>query len=186
MELAWRRDPGRHPTLDDYLRLVLYKSCWYTTIYPLRAGCIVGSRGAVALGAITRFGFLLGAAFQVRDDLLDVAGDPGVHGKERLADLREGKQTLLLIHVRSIATEEERRWIDSFLAMPALERAPADAVTLYELMRTHGSIQAAEAWADGLVVGARAAFEPAFERAVSRFHVDFIEGIIDFVVRRAL
>ena len=93
---------------------------------------------------------------------------------------------MLLIHVRSVATEEERRWIDSYLSTPAGERAPADAVTLYELMSAHGSVEAANAWADGLVAGARAAFEPAFDLAVSRFHVEFIEGIIDFVVSRAL
>jgi geranylgeranyl diphosphate synthase, type II len=86
MELAWRDDASRAVSLDDYLRLVLHKSCWYTTIYPLRAGCLIGSRGAVPLGPLTAFGFLLGAAFQVRDDVLDLAGDPEVHGKESLAD----------------------------------------------------------------------------------------------------
>ena len=127
MELAWRDDVGRTVTLEDYLRLVLHKTCWYTTIYPLRAGCLIGSRGGVALEDLTRFGFLLGAAFQVRDDVLDVVGDPDVHGKEALADLREGKRTLLLIHLLGAAGADERRWLEQFLATPpsaALRRTP--------------------------------------------------------------
>lgn len=184
IELAWRRDASRTVTLDDYLHLVLHKSCWYTTIYPLRAGCLIGSRGTVPLAPLTEFGFLLGAAFQVRDDILDLAGDPHAHGKESLADLREGKRTLLLIHLLSVSGRDERRWLESFLATPAAERTTADVHSVLELMRHHGSIEAASAWADGLVAGARAAFAPAFADAVSRFHARFIEQMIEFVVVR--
>jgi geranylgeranyl diphosphate synthase type II len=184
MELAWRREATRVLELDDYLRLVLNKSCWYTTIYPLRAGCLIGSRGSVGLGPVTRFGFLLGAAFQVRDDVLDVAGDPGTHGKERLSDLREGKQTLLLIHLKQVATADERAWLETFLQQPPDERRAADIDTVYALMQEHDCIETASAWADGLAAGARAALAPAFERARSRFHVRFIEELIEFAVVR--
>jgi geranylgeranyl diphosphate synthase type II len=184
MELAWRDDASRAVSLDDYLRLVLHKSCWYTTIYPLRAGCLIGSRGAVPLGPLTAFGFLLGAAFQVRDDILDLAGDPEVHGKESLADLREGKRTLVLVHLLGSTDGDERRLLESFLGLPAGQRTQADIDEVLKLIRRHGSIEAASAWADGLAAGARAAFPSAFEHVVSRFHARFIEDMIDFVVAR--
>ena len=57
------------------------------------------ARGSVPLDRLTRFGFLLGAAFQIRDDLLDLIGDAAAHGKEPCSDLREGKRTLPLIHL---------------------------------------------------------------------------------------
>lgn len=185
MELAWRVDAGRAVDLDDYLRLVLYKSCWYTSIYPLRAGCLIGSRGTVPLGPLTSFGFLLGAAFQVRDDVLDLTGDPVSHGKDPLTDLREGKRTLMLVHLLGVAAPDERRWLESFLAKPAEQRTQPDVETVLELMQRHGSIETASAWADGLALGARAAFGPAFAGAVSPFHARFVEGTIDFVVSRA-
>lgn len=184
MELEWRDDVARRVTLDDYLRLVLHKTCWYTTIYPLRAGCLIGSRGGVSLDALTQFGFLLGAAFQVRDDVLDVAGDPNDHGKDGLADLREGKRTLLLVHLLEAASPDERAWLEAYLARPALERTTDQMQTVLELMRAHGSVEVASAWADGLAAGARAAFPEAFAHAVSRFHSRFVEQLIDFVVER--
>ena len=184
MELAWRDDVERAVSLDDYLRLVLHKTCWYTTIYPLRAGCLIGSRGGLSLDALTHFGFLLGAAFQVRDDVLDVAGDPSDHGKDAMADLREGKRTLLLVHLLGAADSDERQWLQGFLATPSSERSDEDVRRVLDLMHAHGSITAATAWADGLAAGARAAFPEAFAHAVSPFHVRFIEQLIDFVVAR--
>ncbi|MDP1819053.1 MAG: polyprenyl synthetase family protein [Acidimicrobiales bacterium] len=184
MELAWRDDVTRRVDLDDYLRLVLHKTCWYTTIYPLRAGCLIGSRGGVPLGPLTSFGFLLGAAFQVRDDVLDVAGDAEAHGKEAMADLREGKRTLLLVHLLGAVAPDERRWLEAYLATPAQERTPADAEAVLALLHAHGSIETATAWSDGLAEGARAAFPAAFAHAVSPFHARFVEQLIDYVVAR--
>lgn len=185
MELLWRSDPARDVGLDDYLRLVLHKTCWYTTIYPLRAGCLIGSRGTAGLGELSTFGFLLGAAFQVRDDVLNLDGDPAAHGKEHLSDLREGKRTLALGHLLGAADGEERRWLQAFLAADAGARTDADCLAVLELMRAHGSIEAASAWADGLAAGARAAFPAAFARAVSPAHAGFVERLVDFVVERA-
>ena len=186
MELAWRRDATRVLDLDDYLRLVLNKSCWYTTIYPLRAGCLIGSRGSVGLGPITRFGFLLGAAFQVRDDVLDVAGDPGTHGKERLSDLREGKQTLAP-HPLEAGRDTRRARAGSMRSCgnPPPNATAADIDTVYSAHAAarHASKPRRRGPTDS-PLGARTALAPAFERARSRFHVRFIEELIEFAVVR--
>ena len=63
-------------------------------------GALIGSAGTAPLAAMTRFGFYLGAAFQIRDDLLNLVGSEERYGKELLGDLREGKHTLMLIHLR--------------------------------------------------------------------------------------
>ena len=77
--------------LDDYLDLVMRKTCWYTTIHPLRVGALIGSWGVADPDPMIDFGFHLGAAFQIRDDVLNIVGDPKVYGKEILGDLIEGK-----------------------------------------------------------------------------------------------
>nr|MDP9166822.1 polyprenyl synthetase family protein [Actinomycetota bacterium] len=74
-ELGWQFDNVEDLGPEDYLNLVMLKTCWYTTIHPLRVGAIVGSRGKAELAPLARFGFHFGAAFQIRDDLLNLVGD---------------------------------------------------------------------------------------------------------------
>ena len=77
----------------------MHKTCWYTTIHPLRVGALIGSLGRSDLDSLVRFGFYLGAAFQIRDDLLNLVGDEAKYGKESCGDLYEGKRTLMVIHL---------------------------------------------------------------------------------------
>ena len=102
-ELAWRQNNVVDLQPDDYLALIGAKTCWYTTIYPLRVGALVGSRATADLDRISEFGFHLGAAFQIRDDLLDLDATARQFGKTPFGDVREGKRTLMLIHVLSHA-----------------------------------------------------------------------------------
>ena len=75
LELGWTRDNFFDLTEDDYLRLVLKKTCWYTCIHPCRIGALIGTAGAVDADRFNLFGFLLGAAFQIQDDILNLVGD---------------------------------------------------------------------------------------------------------------
>ena len=60
------------------------KTCWYTTLLPLRVGALIGARRDVDLEPMLRFGFFLGAAFQIRDDILNLVGTEAAYGKELL------------------------------------------------------------------------------------------------------
>ncbi len=97
----------------------MHKTCWYTTIHPLRVGAIVGSGGTAELGPLVRFGFHFGAAFQIRDDLLNLVGDEQTYGKEILGDLYEGKRTLPLVHLLSVANGEDRALLRALSAPDA-------------------------------------------------------------------
>ena len=48
-ELGWLRDGRTDLTPDDYLDLIMRKTCWYTTLLPLRVGALIGARGGVDL-----------------------------------------------------------------------------------------------------------------------------------------
>ena len=63
-ELGWRRERVAALAPEDYLDLIMHKTCWYTTIHPLRVGAIIGSRGTADLRPLVRFGFHFGAAFR--------------------------------------------------------------------------------------------------------------------------
>ncbi|WP_114453111.1 polyprenyl synthetase family protein [Halopolyspora algeriensis] len=78
------------------LRIDELKSASYTVQRPLQFGAELGGADAATMAALSRFGADIGVAFQLRDDLLGVFGDPDVTGKPAGDDLREGKRTLLV------------------------------------------------------------------------------------------
>ena len=136
-ELGWRRDRVMDVTPEDYLGLILHKTCWYTTIHPLRVGLILGA-GAGNLHAMVRFGFYLGAAFQIRDDLLNLTGDESIYGKEINGDLYEGKRSLALIHLCGEVRGPDRTFLHDYLAM---ERRVRTAAIVEEVREPDGPVR---------------------------------------------
>jgi geranylgeranyl diphosphate synthase type II len=185
-ELGWRRDATVDVTPEDYLEMIGRKSCWYSTIYPLRAGAIIGTRSASGLDELSRFGYLLGAAFQIRDDLLDVLGSAETFGKRPLGDLREGKRTLMLIHLLREASPPDRAWLVDYLARPGTERTDDDVSAVLEMMRYHGSIDFAVEYGRGIGAAAYDAFETAFRGVPPSPHRAFLGGLISYMLERTV
>lgn len=137
MELGWRRDNSIGVRDADYLEMVLKKTCWLAAIYPIRVGVLIGSRGRANLDSFVRFGFFLGAAFQIQDDLLNLVADDG-YGKELNGDLWEGKRTLLLIHAFRESTPNDRARLESVLSQPREERTSAEVGWIRSLIDKYG------------------------------------------------
>jgi geranylgeranyl diphosphate synthase type I len=78
-------------------RICRYKTAKYTIERPLHLGAALAAPGRLSelAGPLSEFGLPLGEAFQLRDDLLGIFGDPLLTGKPVGDDLREGKPTLL-------------------------------------------------------------------------------------------
>jgi geranylgeranyl diphosphate synthase type II len=183
-ELGWQRAPRTDLTPDDYLDLIMRKTCWYTTLLPLRVGALIGARGAVDLEPMLRFGFFLGAAFQIRDDVLNLTGSPVRYGKEPLGDLREGKQTLMLIHLLAAAGPGDRADVTGYLALPPEERSSGVIAHVHTLMQRHGSIAFADEFARGIARSAAAAFEEAFAAVPDSPARRFVRDLVDYMVDR--
>ena len=184
IELGWRSENVLALTPDDYLNMVLLKTCSYSTIFPLRIGALIGSWGRADLGSLTRFGFYLGAAFQIRDDLLNLEGRPERYGKEILGDLYEGKRTLMIIHLLSVVGEQERAWLDSFLSADRGKHSAEQVQTVLGMMRQHGSIEFAREFSKGVAAAARQAFDAAFECLQPSEDLRFIEELIPYMLDR--
>jgi geranylgeranyl diphosphate synthase, type I len=82
--------------LDAALAICRYKTAKYTIEYPLLLGAQLAGAAPHQLRALTDYALPLGEAFQLRDDVLGVFGDPDITGKSSLDDLREGKHTALI------------------------------------------------------------------------------------------
>jgi geranylgeranyl diphosphate synthase type II len=183
-ELGWRQDNIVDLDPHDYLELIGAKTCWYTTIYPLRVGALIGSRGSADLEGLTRFGFYLGAAFQIRDDLLNLLGTEEGYGKERLDDVWEGKRTLMLIHVLGAASPADRRWLEAYLAKPQSERTATEVRRIVDLMGEHGSVEFAVDYGHGIADAAHGALDGAFAGVPPSHHVSFIAGLVPYMLER--
>ncbi|MDZ5447294.1 polyprenyl synthetase family protein [Micromonospora sp. 4G57] len=101
-------------SVDRALRVARYKTASYTVQQPLRFGaCLAGvATDAPLIAAYARYGLAVGEAFQLRDDLLGVYGDPATTGKPAGDDLRTGKPTALLMLARQLADPTQRRALD--------------------------------------------------------------------------
>ncbi len=78
-----------------------YKTAAYTVERPLHLGAALAGAAPATIAALRRYGTAIGLAFQLRDDLLGVFGDPSVTGKPAGGDLVEGKKTVLLATARA-------------------------------------------------------------------------------------
>jgi geranylgeranyl diphosphate synthase type II len=184
-ELGWVRDVVVDLTPEDYLDLIMHKTCWYTTIHPLRVGAIVGSRGRLEVEPMVRFGFYLGAAFQIRDDVLNLIGAEETYGKEISGDLFEGKRTLMLIHLISEAEGADRRLLVEYLHRDRSNRDPAMVLEVRTMMDRYGSVEFALNYAQGIADAATRAFETAFADARDNDASTFIRDLVPFMLERS-
>lgn len=183
-EVGWQLDNVEDLGPDDYLHLIMHKTCWYTTIHPLRVGAIVGSGGTVELGPLVRFGFHFGAAFQIRDDLLNLIGDEQTYGKEILGDIYEGKRTLPLMHLVSVATGKDRALVRDYLRLTRSERTSELVAAVRRMMDDYGSITFTGEYAEGILFVAEECFEQAFADARPGPDLDFLRSLVPYVWAR--
>lgn len=183
-EVGWQLDDVEDLGPQDYLDLIMRKTCWYTTIHPLRVGAIVGSGGAVELAPLVRFGFHFGAAFQIRDDLLNLVGDEHMYGKEILGDLYEGKRTLPLMHLLSVTGGADRALVGDYLRLTRTERSDELVRTIRALMDDYGSIGFTSEYAEGILLVAEEYFEEAFADAQPGPDLDFLRALVPYVWAR--
>ncbi len=119
-ENAWANYPDS-TSLARAHRVIVYKSAKYTAEAPLTIGAALGGGTPAQLASLRAFGLPLGVAYQLRDDLLGVFGDPAVTGKPAGDDLREGKRTVLIALARPRLPVPVRNLIDELLGDPSLD-----------------------------------------------------------------
>ena len=120
MELGWVVSRKWNLTEKDYFEMCTRKTSWYTVASPCRLGAIVADAKRQVLDQLMEFGVDLGVAFQIQDDSLNLVGDQKKYGKAKSDDILEGKRTLILLHLLSVAGQSER---DKVIAIMNKDRA---------------------------------------------------------------
>jgi geranylgeranyl diphosphate synthase, type I len=122
------RAAGGLPGAQGALTVARYKSAGYTVQRPLQLGAAIAGAPERAAEACTAIGLPLGEAFQLRDDVLGVFGDPSVTGKSADDDLREGKQTLLVALAEEATDDAGRALLRDLLGNPDASAEDFDAL----------------------------------------------------------
>ncbi|MET4780693.1 polyprenyl synthetase family protein [Glaciihabitans sp. UYNi722] len=113
-ERSWQSYPEPE-LLSRAHRVIVYKSAKYSIEAPLAIGAALGGGSAEQVIALRDFGLPLGIAYQLRDDLLGVFGDPETTGKPAGDDLREGKRTVLIALARTKLPTNATSLLDELL-----------------------------------------------------------------------
>lgn len=168
-------------SVDTALTVIRLKAARYTVTRPVQIGAALAGADPASSEALAEFGDPLGDAFQLRDDLLGVFGDPAVTGKSNLDDLREGKPTVLMALTRAAADPAQSARLRALVGNPELDAA--GAAELRRIIEATGArdhvermirVRADEARAAldrvPLAEPARAALADLAARAVRRHH----------------
>jgi octaprenyl-diphosphate synthase len=101
-------------SLSDYLEILRKKTAVFVEGC-CRCGAMLAGAEERLEQALGEYGYCLGMAFQLADDLLDYTGDPCVTGKPRGSDLRDGRATLpFLLGLETAAPREKKRLLTAF------------------------------------------------------------------------
>ncbi len=134
IELEWVREGSFGLGDEAYVHMVEKKTSYYSFVIPAAIGAILAGAPASFEAELERFALVLGVAFQIQDDILNLTGD---YGKEARGDLWEGKHTLILMHMMRSATPRDQARAQEILRKPrplstAREGAIAEAVARLE------------------------------------------------------
>ncbi|WP_018349756.1 polyprenyl synthetase family protein [Longispora albida] len=168
-------------TLEGAMRVIRYKTASYTVRGPLRMGAAMAGAGDKVVAALDAVGLPLGEAFQLRDDVLGVFGDPAVTGKPNIDDLREGKPTVLIALTRLNARPRQVPEIEALFGDPQLTEA--GAARLRQIITESGARDEVEKLIEERAQAARDALAGAPADPVARAVLD---GLITTTTRREL
>lgn len=124
--------------VDEAMVVVRYKSAKYTVERPLHIGASLAGADDALMSQLSAIALPLGEAFQLRDDVLGVFGNPDTTGKPAGDDLREGKRTVLIARAAEAGSADDRASIEALLG------TRAGVVELSSLIEQTGALAAVE------------------------------------------
>ncbi len=120
---------------EEYMNMI-YKKTGALIAAATRSGAIIGGGNPVEVETLAEYGRLIGLAFQIQDDYLDVVSEEENLGKPVGSDIVEGKMTLMVVHALSNADAKDKEELISILK----DNGDTDVGRAIELFEKYGSI----------------------------------------------
>jgi geranylgeranyl diphosphate synthase type I len=166
-------------TEGDVRAIHSLKTAVYTVEGPMHIGALLAGASHRDLEGISAVALPLGKAFQIRDDILGLYGDEKRIGKPVGADVREGKQTLLVVRAMEAAGEHDRRFISKCLGN---ERLTSQQLERFRgIVVKTGSLSYCERLMRELV---RESLEKLKDLKMRKEAKDFLAGLADYLISR--
>lgn len=145
----------RHKNISesDILHIISTKTSLYSVVTPLQLGAIIALRSESDRTLLGKLGGLLGAIYQIQDDILGVFSDEDTIGKSVISDCREGKITLLYHVAYKNADTSQRSFLDTWYGNDML--GPTEMDTIKKIFKETGSLSYAHQFVNTNVASAR-------------------------------
>jgi geranylgeranyl diphosphate synthase type I len=123
---------------EEILKMLWTKSGDYTALLPLKIGAILaGEKNETKLDALEKYAYSLGWAFQIQDDILGTFGEAATTGKPVGDDIKDGKNTLLILHLRKNGSPEQKEFLNYTLGNEKITKN--DVEKLQKILKDSGS-----------------------------------------------
>lgn len=182
-EIRWSKYKKSNFKVSDWYFIADGKTSYYTFACPMRLGAIVAGADNDKLEKLAEFGRLLGRAFQMTDDILDVTSD--FDGRKEFAgDIYEGKITVLLIHLLKSASSKDRKKLIAILEKSRVEKSEQNVRWLVSKMHEYGSVEYARGLAFKWRDKAKSYFESNLGFISREPYRQHLLTLVDFITER--
>ena len=133
-DIGWVAN-NHFPSREEYFEMIRRKTGIYSGRGPCQLGALIADAPQDIFEKVGVFGEALGIGFQIKDDLLNLeeeAGESKEYGKERGGDIREGKRTLITIHMLENLNQADSEKLKTILLKPAEETLDDDVEWVIE------------------------------------------------------
>lgn len=182
LDLSWVEEGRFDIDESAYLDMVERKTARYTIVAPLRLGAWLA--GVTPDPRITPAGLTLGAAFQIRDDVLNLLPDEGGYGKEFAGDLYEGKRTLILAHALQTLPRDDGQRLTALLGRPRTETSDDDVRDALALLARVDAIGYAQRFAETKMRDGMRLLDAWMASLPSEENARMLRGLLESVANR--
>lgn len=184
MELSWLRRKEIFISESDYYKMISIKAGYYTVTGPLQLGAIIAGALDKDLNNIERWSLPFGYAFQIWDDVMNLAVEAKTQGKEKAGDILEGKRNLMLIHLFRNCTPAEKDEVEKIYLKKRGGKEEGDKNYVLELMNKYGSIDYGKKAAIRFAEIAKDIFDESMSNFPESYAKSALREGISFVINR--
>ncbi|MFH0836018.1 MAG: polyprenyl synthetase family protein [Candidatus Micrarchaeota archaeon] len=140
-DIYWHKGLKENVSEDEYLQMCAYKTGTLARMSAKLGALLAGGTDA-QIEAAGRYAEVIGVAFQIQDDLLNLIGEEDKYGKEIGGDISEGKRTLMVIHTLNKATAEDAKKLKEILNSHTKEQSKINEAI--EILKKYDSLDYAK------------------------------------------